>query len=112
MRSIYLGTLAAIAVVATLSLVIYRSAVRSAVSEHSIQQLATVRTAAIGMQGEIESQAAQLRQFGSLPSVQNIDVPFLSQRIKAAFGESSNALILFVVRIDSSGAFLRVDFRG
>ena len=33
--------------------------------------------------------AARLRQFGSLPSVQNLDVPFLSQRVEAAFGETS-----------------------
>ena len=49
-RSIYLSTLAAIAVVATLSMVIYRSAVEVAVAQHSSQQLAMVRTAAVGVQ--------------------------------------------------------------
>ena len=66
-RSIYLGTLAAIAVVATLSMVIYRSAVDEAVAQHSSQQLAMVRTAAVGVQGEIQAMTARLRQFGSLP---------------------------------------------
>ncbi|HEX8030753.1 MAG TPA: hypothetical protein VF491_19910, partial [Vicinamibacterales bacterium] len=60
-RSIYLGTAAAIAVVAVLSLVIYRSAVDEAVAQHSNQQLAMVRTAAVGMQGEIQSMTARLK---------------------------------------------------
>ena len=85
-RFIWLFTLAAVAVVATLSIVIYRSAVADTVERHSSQQLATVRTAAVAVQGEIESIAAQLRQFNSLPSVQNID-PVLPQRIDAAFGD-------------------------
>ena len=51
-RAIYLSTLAALAVVATLSVVIYRSAVRDTVAQHSTQQLAMVRTAAVGVKGE------------------------------------------------------------
>ena len=74
-RSIYLGTFAAMTVVATLSIVIYRSAVDDAVVQHSNQQLAMVRTAAVGVHGEIQAMTAQLRQFASLPSIQNIDVP-------------------------------------
>jgi len=97
-RSIYLGTLAAIAVVATLSVVIYRAAVRDAVNQHSIQQLAMVRTAAVGVQGEIESLSARMRQFGSIPSVQNLDVEVLSQRVEAAFGDNASGLINLIVR--------------
>jgi len=102
-RSIYLGTLAAIAVVATLSVAIYRSAVDEAVAEHSNQQLAMVRTAAIGVQAEVQAMAARLRQFGSIPSVQNLDVPVLSLRVEAAFGENASGLINAIVRIDRNG---------
>jgi signal transduction histidine kinase len=100
-RFIWLFTLAAIAVVATLSIVIYRSAVADAVERHSNQQLAMVRTAAVAVQAEIHSLSAQLRQFNSLPSVQNID-PVLSQRIDAAFGDSASKLIDAIVRVDAS----------
>ena len=102
-RSIYIATLAAIAVVATLSVVIYRSAIDDAVDQHSAQQLATVRTAAVGVQGEIQSMTARLRQFSSLPSVQNLDVPFLSQRVEAAFGDNASGLIELIVRADTNG---------
>ena len=50
-----------------------------------------VRTAAVGVQGEIQGLAARLKQFSSLPSVQNLDVAFLGQRVDAAFGENANA---------------------
>jgi signal transduction histidine kinase/ActR/RegA family two-component response regulator len=102
-RSIYLSTFAAIAVVATLSIAIYRSAVDEAVFQHSNQQLAMVRTAAIGVQGEIQAMTARLKQFGSLPSVQNLDVEMLSQRVDAAFGENASGLITLIVRADPSG---------
>ena len=102
-RSIYLGTLAAIAVVATLSTVIYRSAVDVAVAQHSSQQLAMVRTAAVGVQAEIQAMAARLRQFGSLPSVQNLDIEVLSQRVDAAFGDNASGLINLVARADAAG---------
>lgn len=92
-RSIYLGTFAAIAIVAALSVFIYRSAVDDAVAQHAAQQLATVRTAAVGVQGEIQALTARLRQFQSLPSVQNLDVAFLSQRVEAAFGDNASGLI-------------------
>ena len=101
-RFIWLFTLAAIAVVATLSIVIYRSAVADTVERHSNQQLATVRTAAVAVQAEIQSISAQLRQFNSLPSVQNID-PVLSQRIDAAFGVNASKMIKLIVRVDGSG---------
>jgi signal transduction histidine kinase len=97
-RSIYLGTAAAIAVVATLSIVIYRSAVDDAVAQHSNQQLAMVRTAAVGVQGEIESLSARMRQFASIPSVQNLDIEVLSQRVQAAFGDNASGLIVRIVR--------------
>ncbi len=70
-RFIWLFTLAAIAVVATLSVVIYRNAASETVAQHSSQQLAMVRTAAVAVEAEIRSMSAQLRQFNSLPSVQN-----------------------------------------
>ena len=101
-RFIWLFTLAAIAVVATLSVVIYRSAVADTVERHSNQQLAMVRTAAVAVQGEIQSISAQLRQFNSLPSVQNID-PVLPQRIDAAFGVNASRLIDLIVRVDAGG---------
>ena len=102
-RSIYLGTLAAIAVVATLSVVIYRSAVDDAVAQNANQQLAMVRTAAVAMEGEIHAQTARLRQFASIPSVQNLDVDVLSQRVDAAFGENASGLINLIVRADPGG---------
>jgi len=102
-RSIYLGTFAAIAVLATLSVFIYRSAVDDAVAQHSAQQLATVRTAAVGVQGEIQAITARLRQFQSLPSVQNLDVAFLSQRVEAAFGDNASGLINLILRADPKG---------
>ena len=101
-RLIWLSTLALLAVVATLSIVIYQSAVADAVARHSSQQLAMVRTAAVAVQAEIQSLSAQLRQFNSLPSVQNID-PVLSQRVDAAFGANASTLINFIVRIDAKG---------
>jgi hypothetical protein len=89
--------------VAVLSVVIYRSAVDDAVAQHSIQQLATVRTGAVGVQGEIQALSARLRQFGSLPSVQNLDVPFLSQRVDAAFGDNPKGIMRYVVRVGADG---------
>ena len=102
-RAIYLGTLAALAVVATLSVVIYRSAVRDTVAQHSTQQLAMVRTASVGVQGEIQGLSARLRQFDSLPSVQNLDVAFLGPRVAAAFSDNPNAIVRYVIRIDRTG---------
>ena len=55
------------------------------------------------MQGEIEAMTARLRQFGSLPSVQNLDVAVLSQRVDAAFGENASGLINLIVRADPDG---------
>src|SRR5688572_18147323 len=101
-RLIWLSTLAVVGVVATLSVVIYQSAVADAVARHSSQQLAMVRTAAVAVEAEIQSMSAQLRQFNSLPSVQNID-PVLSQRVEAAFGGNASTLINFIVRLDAEG---------
>ena len=105
-RFIWLSTLAALAMVATLSVVIYQSAVADAVARHSSQQLAMVRTAAVAVQAEIQSMSAQLRQFNSLPSVQNVD-PVLSQRVDAAFGANPSSLIDLIARIDASGRLYR-----
>ena len=88
---------------ATLSIVIYRSAVTDAVAQHSTQQLAMVRTAAVGVEAEIHAMTARLRQFASLPSVQNLEVPVLSQRVDAAFGENASGLINLIVRADADG---------
>jgi len=102
-RAIILGTLAALIVVATLSVMIYRSTVSGAIAQHSTQQLAMVRTAAVGIQGEIQGLSAQLRQFASLPSVQNLDVVYLGQRISAAFGENSSGIVRYVGRLGADG---------
>jgi signal transduction histidine kinase/CheY-like chemotaxis protein len=102
-RRIYVGTVAAIVVIATLSVAIYLSAVDDAVSQNANQQLAMVRTAAVAIEGEIQSQTARLRQFASLPSVQNLDVEVLSQRVDAAFGANSSRLINLIVRVDATG---------
>ena len=101
-RFIWLFTLAAILVVATLSVVIYRTAVDESVKQHSSQLLAMVRTAAVAVEAEIQSLTSQLRQFNSLPSVQNID-PVFSQRVHAAFGVQPNSLISLIVRADAKG---------
>ena len=102
-RAIYLSTLAALAVVATLSVVIYRSAVRDTVAQHSTQQLAMVRTAAVGVKGEIQGLSARLNQFNSLPSVQNLDVTFLGPRVAAGFADNPNAIVRYVIRVDRAG---------
>jgi signal transduction histidine kinase len=102
-RSIYFGTFAALAVVATLSVVIYRSAVNDAVTQNASQQLAMVRTAAVAIEGEIHSMTARMRQFSSLPSVQNLEVDVLSQRISAAFGDNASGLINLIGRADANG---------
>ncbi len=101
-RFIWIITLAATAVVATLSVVTYRSAVSETIAQHSSQQLAVVRTAAVAMEAEMQSMASQLRQFSSLPSVQGID-PVLHQRVHAAFGVQPNSLINLIVRTDAAG---------
>ena len=104
-RAIYLGTLAALLVAAALSFLIYRSTVDAAVELHSTQQLAMVRTAAAAIQGELRGLAALLRQFNSIPSVQNLDVPFLGQRIAAAFGQNPNGIVRYIARIDAEERF-------
>lgn len=102
-RAIYLGTLAALLVVATLSFLIYRSTVSGVIEQHSLQQLAMVRTGAAAVQGELRGLSALLRQFNSIPSVQNLDVPFLAQRIGAAFGENPNGIVRNIARMDADG---------
>ncbi|MFM8532829.1 MAG: two-component system sensor histidine kinase NtrB [Acidimicrobiia bacterium] len=92
----------AIAIVAALSVVIYLGSLGDAADQHSQQQLANLRTAAVGVQGEVQSLAARLRQFSSLPSVQSVDLPYVSQRIGAAFGDNPNAIMRYLVRIDAN----------
>ena len=82
---------------------IYRSIVSGAIAQHSTQQLAMVRTAAVGIEGELRGLSALLRQFNSLPSVQNLDVPFLGSRVAAAFGGDVNGNVRSIVRIDAKG---------
>jgi len=101
-RFIWIITLAATAVVATVSVVSYRSAVHETITQHSSQQLAVVRTAAVAVEAEIQAMSAQLRQFNSLPSVQDID-PVLNQRVQAAFGIQPNSLVNLIVRADADG---------
>jgi len=102
-RAIYLGTIAALIVVGALGVLGYRATVSGAIAQHSTQQLAMMRTAAVGIQGEIRGLSAQLRQFNTLPSVQILDVPFLGQRIAAAFGDTTNEVVRYIVRIDAEG---------
>mgnify|MGYP002629363512 CR=1 FL=1 len=102
-RPIYVGTAIGLAVVATLSVVIYRSAVTDAVAQRSTQQLTMVRMAAIGLRGELQGLSARLNQYNSIPSTQNLDVPVLAMRVNAAFSDNPNRLILAVVRIDADG---------
>jgi signal transduction histidine kinase/ActR/RegA family two-component response regulator len=102
-RAILLGTLAALIVVAALSVLIYRSTVSASIAQHSTQQLAMVRTAAVGIHGEVHGLSALLSQFNSMPSVQILDVPFLGQRVAAAFGGASTDVVRHVARIDADG---------
>jgi len=102
-RRIYVGAIAAIAVIGTLSVAIYRSAVDDAATQNANQQLAMVRTAAVAIEGVIQAQIVQLRQFASMPSVQNLDLDVLSQRVQAAFGANASGMINLVVRIDPNG---------
>ena len=102
-RAILLGTVAALVVVVTLGVMGYRSTVSGAVAQHSTQQLAMVRTAAVGIQGEIRGLSALLIQFNSMPSVQNLDLPFMGQRVAAAFGGAPSGVVRYVVRIDAEG---------
>jgi signal transduction histidine kinase/CheY-like chemotaxis protein len=101
--SILLGTIAALIVILSLSVIIYRAAVRDTIADFSSQQLATLRTAAVGMEGEMRSLSARLHQFASLPSVQNVDVAFLGPRIRAAFGGDVGGLVQAITRIDAEG---------
>lgn len=102
-RIIYLSTFGGLALVATLSAVIYRSAVSDAVAQRSTQQLAMVRTAAVGLQGELRALSAQIRQFNSIPSTQYLDVPYLATRANAAFSDNPNGIVQAIVRIDGDG---------
>ncbi len=104
-RVIYLGTLAALLVVGALSILIYRATVNAATAQQSTQQLATVRTAAAAIQGELRGLEAMLRQFNSIPSVQNLDMPVLGQRIGAAFGTNPNGIVRYIARLDAEGKF-------
>lgn len=90
------------AIVATLSVAIYLSSLNDQTVQNAEQQLATVRIAAVAVQGEVQSLTARLKQFSSLPSVQSIDVPFVGQRLEAAFGDNPNNIMRYVVRIDAS----------
>ena len=104
-RAIYLGTLAVLLVVGALSILTYRSTVNAAIEQQSMQQLAMVRTAAAAIQGELRGLEALLRQFNSIPSVQNLDGPFLGQRIGAAFGTNPNGIVRYIARMDAEGRF-------
>jgi len=104
-RAIYFGTLAALLVVGALSILTYRSTVNAAIEQRSTQQLAMVRTTAAAIQGELRGLEALLRQFNSIPSVQNLNVSFLGQRIGAAFGTNPNGIVRYIARLDAEGRF-------
>lgn len=100
-RAIALGTLAGLVLVGALSVTTYRTGVRNAVDAQLTQQLAMVRTAAAGIQADLRGLSARLRQFGALPSVQNLDVAFLGGRVNDAFGPDRSGALRAVVRIDA-----------
>jgi hypothetical protein len=111
-RAIALGTLAALVLVGTLSVTTYRAAVRNAVDGHLTQQVAMVRTASAGIGGDLRGLTARLRQFGGLPSVQNLDVAFLSPRINDAFGPDRSSALRSIVRVDKDQRLYLWDLDG
>jgi signal transduction histidine kinase/CheY-like chemotaxis protein len=62
-----------------------------------------VRTASVGLHGEIQSLSARLRQFNSMPSVQYLDVAFTGTRVDAAFAENADGIVRYISRIDAAG---------
>ena len=102
-RLIWLATAAAVTIVAVVSVMIYRAAVADTVEQQASQQLAVLRTAAVGIESEIYSLSSQLRQFNGLPSVQSLDVPRLGQRVEASFGQHVHGILRNVARIDADG---------
>ncbi len=102
-RIIYFVTTAALAVIAALSLQIYRTAERDAIEAYSSQQLVVTGAVAAAIDSEIEALGVQLRQFSALPSVQTPTAEYTGQRVKAAFGPNPKGLVLQLVRIDATG---------
>lgn len=102
-RIIYFVTTVALAVIAALSLQIYRSAERDAIESYSSQQLVITGAVAAAIQSEIDALSIQVRQFATLPSVQTPTPGFTGQRVEAAFGANPKGLVQQVARIDASG---------
>ncbi len=102
-RIIYLVTIAALVLIAALSLAIYRSAERDAVAAYSSQQLAVTGAVASAIQSEIDALSERLRLFGTLPSVQMPSVEYVGGRVNAAFGRDRRGLVTEVARVDATG---------
>jgi signal transduction histidine kinase len=93
-------TAAVLAVIAALSLVIYRANERDAVQSFATQQLGVARTVAVALETEIAALSGSLRLLNTLPSVQGLDLDFVPQRVNAAFQHEAVVVIQEVVRID------------
>lgn len=100
-RLIFAGTAVMLLLLALLSLLIYRATDREVVATFSEQQLAVARTLAVAVEADGEALARSLRQLSALPSIQNLDLDFIGQRVRAAFEAESDGFILEVVRIDA-----------
>src|SRR5262245_10874885 len=101
-RVIYAATAFLLALIAVVSVVIYRATERDVVESFSGQQLAVARTVAVALETEVKALAGSLRQFSTLPSVQVLDLPYTGLRVRAAFEADPSGVIVHVVRIDAS----------
>jgi signal transduction histidine kinase/CheY-like chemotaxis protein len=100
-RLIFAGTAAILLLLALLSVFIYRATDREVVAAFSEQQLAVARTLAVAVETDGHSLARSVRQLSTLPSVQNLDIEFIGQRVRAAFEPDADGFIVQVVRIDA-----------
>ncbi|HXG86972.1 MAG TPA: ATP-binding protein [Vicinamibacterales bacterium] len=101
-RAIYAATGAVLALIATLSVITYRATERDAVASFAAVELAVARTVAIAIDTEVKALASSLRQLNTLPSVQVLNIPFIGQRVRAAFAGDDSGTIRQVVRIDGA----------
>ena len=99
-RAIYVATAVLLALIAVVSVVIYRATEQDVVESFSAQQLAVARTVAVALETEVKALGASLRQLNTLPSVQLLDVWYTGQRVMAAFDADTSGVIAQVVRID------------
>ncbi|MGE3191582.1 MAG: histidine kinase dimerization/phospho-acceptor domain-containing protein, partial [Vicinamibacterales bacterium] len=103
LRAIYVVTGAVLLAVAALSVVTYRATEREVVASHGAQQSAIAKTVAVALETKIDAIGVSLRQLSTLPSIQKNDLPFVAERVEAAFAADADGSILEVVRIDETG---------